>query len=309
MKRVLAIYYSQSGQLGEILRSVLAPLEERSDVEVTVEQLRPWPAFPFPWTPLRFFDVLPETVLEIPSGLEPPLFDPEQRYDLVVLAYQPWFVSPSIPTTSFLRSAAAARCLPGTPVATVIGSRNMWLMAQESVKRMLNDLGAPLILNVPFVDRAPNILSVATIPAWMFTGNRRYFRWLPRAGVSEQDVAAARKYGDVLSAALNLPDELGSDLSEVCPAEVDPRFIGIERTAKRVFTLWSKLIRSRGGPGAAQRRPLVRCFMVYLVVVLILLFPITYLMYLLQRLLAGETLRRKADYYARCQHPSGENGP
>ena len=55
MKKVLVVYYTQSGQLLEILRSLMGPLEESGRVSVTYEELRPVPKFPFPWKPLEFF--------------------------------------------------------------------------------------------------------------------------------------------------------------------------------------------------------------------------------------------------------------
>ncbi len=59
------------------------------------------------------------------------------------LAYQVWFLSPSLPVTAFLKSAAAA-VLKDTPVITFIACRNMWLSAQEKMKVMLRDAGAEI---------------------------------------------------------------------------------------------------------------------------------------------------------------------
>lgn len=299
MKKVLVVYYTQSGQLLDILRSLLRPLEESGKVSLTYEELRPRPAYPFPWTPLKFMDVQPESVLEIPQELDPFRFDPDESYDLIVLAYQVWFLSPSIPINSFLQSPAAERCMKDRPVVTVIGCRNMWLMAQERVKRRLSDLSARLVLNLPFIDRAPNALSVFTIVTWMLTGKRDYFRSLPRAGVSDADITGAASAGKVILEYLERPaEDRPADLFDRLPAEVDPRLIGVEKRARRIFELWAKLIRSRGGPGTRSRNRLVRVFMVYLVVVITIIFPLTWVVYRIQRLLKPEALQEQVRYFS-----------
>src|SRR5690554_3110473 len=98
MKKVLVISYTQTGQLNDILDSLLAPLEQAPDVAVTRCAIRPRAAYPYPWPKEQFFDVFPEAALGIPDALEP--VDPrvlEADYDLVILGYQVWFLSPSIP--------------------------------------------------------------------------------------------------------------------------------------------------------------------------------------------------------------------
>jgi hypothetical protein len=299
MKKVLVVYYTQSGQLLEILRSVMRPLEESGRVSVTYEELRPVPKFPFPWKPLEFFGVQPESVLEIPGELEPFRFDPQEDFDLIVLGYQIWFLSPSIPVNAFLCSAAAARCLRDKPVVTVIGCRNMWLMAHEQVKRRLRELSARLVMNLPYGDRAANLVSLVTIVAWMFSGKQDYFKSLPRAGVSRQDIDAAGRDGSVLlQYLLEGTEQQPATLFEQCPAEVDPRLIGVERAGRRVFTIWAKLLRSRGAPGDRSRTLWVRAFMVYLTLVLTLLFPLTYLVYRVQKLVNPKALQRKVAYFS-----------
>jgi hypothetical protein len=45
---------------------------------------------------------MPECILGVPPEIEPPGFDPIEPFDLVVLAYQVWFLSPSLPVQGFL---------------------------------------------------------------------------------------------------------------------------------------------------------------------------------------------------------------
>lgn len=304
MKKILVVYYTQSGQLRRILAALLRPLEASGKASITYEELRPKTAHPFPWKPFTFMDVQPESVLEVPQELELPGFDPAEDYDLIVLAYQVWFLSPSIPINSFLGSAVARRCMKDRPVVTVIGCRNMWLMAQERVKQRLNDLSARLVLNLPFIDRAPNAVSVFTIVAWMLTGRQNYFRTLPRAGVSDADIAGAARAGEAILEFLELPaDRRPPDLFARIPAEVDPRLIGVEKRARKIFEVWARLIRSRGAPGNRSRNLWVRVFMVYLVLVIAIIFPLTYVVYRIQRIVNSKGLRDEVRYFSGAQAP------
>ncbi len=82
IKKVLAIYYTQSGQLGEIIDNFTAPLISAG---VSVEKVRVNMAnnYAFPWTADRFFGVMPDCVLDIPADLA--LFElKEKSYDLVI---------------------------------------------------------------------------------------------------------------------------------------------------------------------------------------------------------------------------------
>src|SRR3989338_115230 len=154
MIRILALYYSQTGQLTRVVRSMTAPLEGRADIQIVWQNLQPKRPYPFPWPFLDFLDVFPESVHMVPPEMEPVSFDPDAHFDLVILAYQVWFLSPSLPITGFLRSPAA-RVLKGKPVITLIACRNMWLTAQEKVKALLVERGARLIDNVVLVDPGP----------------------------------------------------------------------------------------------------------------------------------------------------------
>ena len=109
MKKVLVIYYTQTGQLNKAVRATLAPLESAKDVTIVYEQIKPKTAYPYPWSYMQFFDIFPETVHAIPTELEPFSFNSEDHFDLVVIAYQPWFLSICVPINSFLQTAEAKK--------------------------------------------------------------------------------------------------------------------------------------------------------------------------------------------------------
>src|SRR5262245_53265203 len=136
MVRVLLIYYSQSGDGERVARVVTETLKGR-DVDVTVQNLQPQTPYPFPWKSIgRFFNVLPECHWGPLPDLLPLKFEPGQRFDLVVLIYQVWFLAPSLPVQSFLTSDAA-RVLTDKKVLTITVSRNMWHSASETMKALL----------------------------------------------------------------------------------------------------------------------------------------------------------------------------
>ena len=62
MKMVLIVYYSQSGQLTEIVNSLAGPLHKSRNVEIVWEELQPVNPYPFPWPFFRFLDAFPESV-------------------------------------------------------------------------------------------------------------------------------------------------------------------------------------------------------------------------------------------------------
>src|SRR6266853_1766743 len=152
MKRVLVVHFSQTGQLARLARELLSPLPEAGHVELLQEVLRPIRPYPFPWSFWSFLEVMPETVLLEPPPLEPVAVRAEERFDLVVLAYQVWYLAPSGPMTAFLKSETGRRLMRGRPVVTVIACRNMWLAAQETVKRLIQEAGGRLRDNVALVD-------------------------------------------------------------------------------------------------------------------------------------------------------------
>src|SRR6478736_4481045 len=107
-KKVLAIYYTQSGQLTDIVENFISPLTN-SGISVETVRFKPKQDFAFPWNSERFFDAMPESVLG---------------------------------------QAEFKKIVKNTPVITLIGSRNMWINAQERVKKALVASDAKSVGNV-----------------------------------------------------------------------------------------------------------------------------------------------------------------
>ena len=151
MKNILVIHYSQSGQLTEIVNNIAAPLINSKDIIVVHHQIKMEAPYAFPWKKKDFLNTFPESFLQIPSKIKAiPETILNQKFDLVILGYPVWYLSPSIPTTSFLKSPEAKKLLANTAVVTVIGCRNMWIMAQEKIKVLLKECNSKLVGNIAY---------------------------------------------------------------------------------------------------------------------------------------------------------------
>ena len=297
MKNVLVIYYSQSGQLGEIAANVAKPFTDSPDVNVVFHEIEMVKPFPFPWTKEAFFDVFPESFLQIPAEIKPiPQEILETEFDLVLLHYQVWFLSPSIPITSFLKSEYAEKILNNTPVITINGSRNMWYLAQQKVKALLEANGALLKGNIALVDRAGNLISVITIVEWMFSGKKeRHLEIFPKPGVSDKDIRESDKFGKVIATALQ--DEnfngLQPKLLALGAARVSPYLITVDKKGNLIFSKWSALIIKRN----KSRKRLLKVFVVYLALAIWIISPIVYILHLFTYPLRLRKIKKYVAYY------------
>lgn len=269
-KKVLALYYTQTGQLADIVDQFTAPLIEAG---ATVEKvnIKPVNDYPFPWKSEVFFDAMPESVKGIPVELQPFSFK-EEKYDLIIFAYQPWFLSPSIPATSMLKHEKVKQIMRDTPVITLSAGRNMWINAQEKVKRLLLDAGAKLVGNVALVDRHHNLVSVITIMHWAFGGKKdKYLGVFPRPGVSDEDIQHASEFGKIALPFLEAGayDGLQEKLAAAGAVVVKDDIMFIEERAGRLFDLWANAI--YGKPGRTFK---LLIYKYYLLVALFLVAPI-----------------------------------
>jgi hypothetical protein len=308
MKKILVLHYSQSGQLTDVVRAFTQPLVDDAAVELHFENIQPQKAFPFPWPFFTFLDTFPEAVYLDPPPLRPFGFDAAARYDLVILAYQVWFLSPSLPITGFLQSDAAKTVLRDTPVVTLIACRNMWLMAQEQVKAMLAQCGAKLVGNVALVDEAGSLGSFLATPVWVLSGKKgpHWGGLIPRAGVNPQQISACSRFGERIRAYLTQDRTLDESLLRGLGAvSIDERLIASERTARRGFRIWGGMLRALGGPGSWQRKPVLLVYVVFLVTFIATFIPLTML---LKRALAPLQAARIAQQKIYFGQPSGEDG-
>jgi hypothetical protein len=246
VKRVLVVCYSQTGQLKRCAQSLAAPLADSGEVQVDFVELVPRTPYPFPWGLRRFLSVFPESVLGEPPTIAPAAVDPAARYDLVILAYTVWYLSPAPPVVAFLASPQA-QVLQGAPVVALCACRNMWQRAWVELKRLVSARGGRIVDHVVRVDQGPDWSTFYTTPRWLIAGKKEGGPF-PPAGVSEQAIAELRTPGlRLLEALRSGPIErsvfAGSGLEVM---EVRRRYLLPEMAAKRVFGLWARLMRAAG---------------------------------------------------------------
>lgn len=291
-KRVLAIYYSQTGQLENVMKAMLAPLHDHEEIELTMLPLRSSETFAFPWSFFRFFDCFPETVyLDPPQNLPLEIDNPES-YDLIILGYQPWFLSPSMPMSAFMQSAQAERILKDKPVITVIACRNMWIEGQKTMQELIASCGGRLIDNVVLRDQSGPLESFITTPRWMLSGRREPFLGFSAAGISPEEIKKSRRFGEAMVRGLKEDAECKDEpmlrgLGAVC---ADPRFIASEKIGKRSFRIWGKLIRLFGARGSWRRRPVLVVYVIFLITLIVSVVPLNMMVQAIgRRLFKGKT--------------------
>ena len=248
MKKVLVVYYSQTGQLKEIADNCLSPLVGNENVQVDFLNVQTKEKFPFPWTQHEFFGVFPETVYNIPFELEP-LENTSTDYDLIVLAYTVWYMNPSIPINSFMKSEHAKKLFNGKKVVTLIGARNMWVLTQQKMKGYLKDLNAKLIGNIALVDKAKNLTSIITVIRWMFYGKKDAFLFFPPAGISNQEIKNSQRFGkSILKHLLEEKDDsdLQKELNALGATDIQPNLLVLEKRATVLFKKYADFIAKKG---------------------------------------------------------------
>lgn len=295
-KKILAVYYSQSGQTKEILDQFTKQMiAEGNDVEFL--QIHTIQKYPFPWTIPRFFNVMPECVNVVPEPLEP-WQTHLSKYDLVVIGWQPWFLSPSRPINSLLQDDRFKAVIKNTPVVTIAGCRNMWINGQEKNKRLLKAAGANLVGNVALVDRHQNHISFITIFYWMGTGKKdKMWGIFPKPGVSEADINRTELYGQTVAKHLNSGDwqSLQPELLKQGATQVQYPLMFIERKAGKIFQIWANLINKHPN----KRKMLLVVYKYYLAVALLVASPIILFVDLvLFKPFSQKKIRKQIQYYS-----------
>ncbi len=297
--KVLVLYYSQTGQLKEIANKFLSPLVQDDQMEVDFVRVETEHEFPFPWTRLTFFNAFPESVFGVPFKMKPIDVDRSKDYDLIVLAYTVWYLNPSIPISSLLQNEAASKIFAGKKVVTLIGSRNMWVLAQERVKRHLKDLKAELIGNVVLIDRNKNLVSIITIIRWMFYGKKNPFWGFPSAGIIQEDIEASKRFGDVVLARLKQNDlsDMQEKLNAEGAVEINPSLVILEKRATKLFHMYGKFLTRKGGFFDEERLGRVSLLSYLLPIGAFILSPVTTLSSFLISIIKRKELASEIRYY------------
>lgn len=303
MAKILLVSYSQTGQLTTLAENFIQPLRNQEDIQIEHLQLEPEQPFPFPWGFARFFNTFPETVHLQPRPIKTPHFQHE-KYDLVILAYTVWFLSPAQPITAFLQHEKAKQILKDTPVITLIGCRNMWLQAQEKVKMLLHTCGAKLIGNVVKVDQSNDWASFITTPMWMLTGKKKAYDWLPSAGIAESEMQDVQRFGNKLLQIFQQNQPLDQSIFRNMQAvKIDEKLMMSENVGARSFYLWGKLLIKCGQVSPYLRQGMLYFYIIFLIAMILTVVPISALIKRLLKPLIQKKLDQQKKYFA---EPSGE---
>jgi len=298
MKKILVLYYSQSGQQRAILDSLSQPLLQAGH-QIHFEEIVPVDKFPFPWSAYQFFNAFPETFQQKPLPLKQVSEKALDTYDLIILGYQPWFLTPSRPISSFLQSEEGKRILKDMPVVTILGCRNMWLGAQEKVKRRLLEAEANLSGHIALVDRSGNLVSLVTILRWMLTGKKDAFLFFPPAGISEEDIRHTAIYGEMIGRALQNNDygSLQFAMLKKGAIDVKPSLVLLEKRGQKAFSVWSRFIASGGTLYSTGRKIRVYTFLYVLLPSIFILSPLLWTFSRIMLMVNRKQLLADVDYY------------
>lgn len=302
-KNVLIVSYSQTGQLTAIINNFISPLLNEDNIKIHHKVIKPKKAFPFPWDVITFMDTFPESIYLDGCEIEE-IEDDDINYDLVIISYQVWFLSPSVPITGFLKSDWAKKKLKDKPIITLIGCRNMWIMAQEKMKKLIHNIGGKLIDNVVLIDKGTSLETFITTPRWLLTGKKNAFFGLEEAGVCKKDILSANRFGKALVKSLQNDEEkeFKSLLHGLKALEVDTKLIRSEKIATKSFTIWGGLIRKLGKPGSNARKPVVLLYLLFLLLIIVTVVPINMLVQSVLRVINKKAVLKEKSFY---EQPTG----
>jgi hypothetical protein len=278
-KKILVVYYTQTGQLKQLVDGVLKPLKQDSDYRIDYFKIEPVNDFPFPWSKEAFWDCMPESVEGIPVAVKP--FTIDEDYDLVVLAYQVWFLSLSIPFWSILQDENMKAFLRDKKVITILGIRNMWVNAQQRLLAYFRENDVQHVGNLVFADPNNNLVSVLTVLKYLTTGNKKPFKWLPPYGVSKKDFSRLDKFGELIKESFTEDnwDNLQQKFVDNKGVSLHFSLKTTEMAAGRIFKFWSSFVRKKGGPGDPARQGRLKIYQFYLLFLIFFISPVSSLIF------------------------------
>ena len=199
-KRILILSFSYSHQTRNLLKKVVAGLEE-SDIEIVWERLLPMQQLRFP------IGTIPSTVLMMLEtflrkrypvhAVDSKVFD---QWDLILLAGPTWSYNPSGVVLSFI-DRDGNRLFNGQAVLPLISCRGYWRMHFWGLRSLLRKCGAKTVCD-PIVFTHPNKEPWNTIGVFLKLAGKMpergtgWFRkYYPKYGHSRPQLEAAYELG------------------------------------------------------------------------------------------------------------------
>ena len=215
-KRILIVSFSYSHQTRNLLKNLVAGLEE-GEIEVTWETLVPVQELRFPIgtisaTVLMMFQTFFRKRYPI-QAVDPKIFD---QWDLILIAGPTWSYNPSGVVLSFL-DRDGKRLLSGQHVLPLISCRGYWRVHFFGLRSLLKKCGAKVVAD-PIVFKHPTSEPWNTVGVFLKLAGKMpdrgkgWFRkYYPKYGHSRKQFATAMELGRKLGKDLNS----GMDTSEL----------------------------------------------------------------------------------------------
>jgi hypothetical protein len=262
--RAVVYLYSQTGQLREVADALTDPLVTLG-WDVRWVPVQPRVEFPFPWPVRRFFGVFPASV--DPESLVE-LMEPKGGFhtdaeELVILAYQVWYLAPSIPVRSLLK--AHPESVRGRSVVSLIACRNMWYSAAIEASALLRSAGARHVGIIAATDTRPQAITFVTTLRWLLTGRREPFLWFGRAGIGDTELARIADVGRSIGESRRCPQDA---------APVVPTLAAADLLAGTVFRRWGATVRSAQRCGAIVHAASLATFVLGLAIAIVVGLPL-----------------------------------
>lgn len=282
-KNILIIFYSQTGQLEEILKSMFSSCSSTINTEFCKVTTKP--EYNFPWSSKSFFDTMPESVTGSVCYIQYPESIFNKSWDLIIIGFQVWFLSPSIPVHSILQDEKIKKLIKNKPVITVGGVRNMWINAFRKIKFYLKEAEAKLAGNIVLIDRVHNLVSVITISRWLLKGKKEATQIFPAAGVSSEDIKNAERFGFLIEKALmdSNYDNLQNSFIKEKAVKINYSIMKIELTGFKIFKKWATVILKSKNYKIREKR--LKLFKIYLLFVIYVVSPFASLIFKIKYLI------------------------
>lgn len=266
-RKALLIYYSQCGQTKTALEYFSAELEKT--FEISELEVRPKTPYEFPWKMTKFFRAFPRCVKEdYPEINDLTEEFTNKDYDLVVIGYQIWFLSPSLPAQALIHNPDFKKLIKGKDVAGIVTSRNMWISGVGIINKRLQDLGAKSVKNLVLCDTAPAWATFVTTPRWMLTGKKAAFSIFPEAGIARAEFSRAARFAAHISN--NAPND---DIFNCSHPQTEGNVI-MEKIGRPFFKCWAAPIYALTDSDGLFRDFLLVLFRINLIILILTLLPL-----------------------------------
>jgi hypothetical protein len=183
--------------------------------------------------------------------------------ELVILAYQVWYLAPSLPIRSLLKTHPEA--VRGRTVVSLIACRNMWYSAAIEASGMLRSAGARRVDVVAATDTRGSSTTLVTTLRWLLTGKRAPFLWFGRAGVGDDELTRVAAIGQSIAESRPCPQDA---------APIVPALAAADVIAGKVFRKWGRTVRSVRRFGVAAHTASLITFVLSLGIAIVIVLPL-----------------------------------